>query len=156
MGEMQFPLALTYDDILLAPALSEVLPGDIDTSTRLTTNIRLSIPLVSAAKDTVTESKLAIALAKEGGIGVIHKNFDVREQAREVEKVKRSAHSVIVDPVILDPQATVRQARELMKTHNISGGPVVEGRAVVGILTKRDLRFQMEEDVPITALMTSD
>ena len=156
MSEDRFPLALTYDDILLVPDYSDVLPADIDTSTRFTRNIDLRIPIVSAAMDTVTESRLAIALAKEGGIGIIHKNCSIEAQAREVVKVKRSAHGVIVDPVTLSPEATVRQAREVMATHNVSGVPVVEGRRLVGILTKRDLRFQTEDDVPITTLMTRE
>ncbi|MSR75105.1 MAG: IMP dehydrogenase [Planctomycetes bacterium] len=155
MLEDEVPLGVTYDDLLLVPAWSEVLPSQIDTSTRLTRRILLRIPLLSAAMDTVTESRLAIALAKEGGIGIIHKNCSAEVQAREVDKVKRSAHGVITDPVTLPPTATVRTAREIMATHNISGVPVVEGRRVVGILTKRDLRFQTEEDVPITQLMTA-
>ncbi len=155
MIEDEVPLGVTYDDLLLIPDWSEVLPSQIDTSARLTRRISLRIPLLSAAMDTVTESRLAIALAKEGGIGVIHKNCSAEIQAREVDKVKRSAHGVITDPVTLPPTATVRTARELMAAHNISGVPVVEGRKVVGILTKRDLRFQTEEDVPITRLMTA-
>ena len=155
MIEDEVPLGVTYDDLLLIPDWSEVLPSQIDTSSRLTRRINLRIPLLSAAMDTVTESRLAIALAKEGGIGIIHKNCSAEIQAREVDKVKRSAHGVITDPVTLPPTATVRTARELMAAHNISGVPVVEGRKVVGILTKRDLRFQTEEDVPITRLMTA-
>ena len=155
MGEDVFPHGLTYDDILLVPAYSEVLPTEIATSTRLTRRIELNIPIVSAAMDTVTESRLAIALAKDGGIGIIHKNASVEVQAREVEKVKRSAHGVILDPVTLPPTATVKDVRALMVAHNVSGIPVVEGRRVVGILTKRDLRFQTDEDVPVTQLMTT-
>jgi len=155
-GEGFLPEGLTYDDLLLVPAYSEVLPTEIDTSTRLTRRIRLQIPIVSAAMDTVTDSRLAVALAKEGGIGVIHKNCSPDVQAREVEKVKRSAHGVIVDPITLPPTATVRDARTVMETHNVSGIPVVEAGLVVGIITKRDLRFQTEEDVAITKLMTRD
>lgn len=155
MIEDKVPLGVTYDDLLLLPAWSEVLPTEIETTTRVTRRIALRIPILSAAMDTVTESRLAIALAKEGGIGIIHKNCTPEVQAREVDKVKRSAHGVITDPVTLPPTATVRTAREIMAAHNISGVPVVEGRRVVGILTKRDLRFQTEEDVPITRLMTS-
>ena len=156
MGEDVFPEGLTYDDILLVPAYSEVLPTDIDTSTRFTRRINLNIPIVSAAMDTVTESRLAIAIAKEGGIGIIHKNATPEVQAREVEKVKRSAHGVIVDPVTLPPSALVGDAREVMATHNVSGIPVVEEGRVVGILTKRDLRFQTDEGVHITELMTKE
>ena len=155
MIEDKVPLGVTYDDLLLLPEWSEVLPTEIETTTRVTRRIALRIPILSAAMDTVTESRLAIALAKEGGIGIIHKNCTPEVQAREVDKVKRSAHGVITDPVTLPPTATVRTAREIMAAHNISGVPVVEGRRVVGILTKRDLRFQTEEDVPITRLMTS-
>ena len=155
MGEDVFPHGLTYDDILIVPAYSEVLPTEIATCTRLTRRIELNIPIVSAAMDTVTESRLAIALAKDGGIGIIHKNASVEVQAREVEKVKRSAHGVILDPVTLPPTATVKDVRALMVAHNVSGIPVVEGRRVVGILTKRDLRFQTDEDVPVTQLMTT-
>jgi IMP dehydrogenase len=150
------PLGLTYDDLLLLPGFSEVLPPDIETSTLFSRRVALRVPIASAAMDTVTESRLAVALAKEGGIGIIHKNCSVEAQAREVDKVKRSAHGVIVDPVTLPPTATVKRARELMAAYNISGIPIVEGRTVVGILTKRDLRFQTEEDVPITALMTRE
>ena len=156
MGEERFPQGLTYDDLLLVPGYSEILPTEIDTSTRLTRLIRLPIPIVSAAMDTVTESRLAIALAKDGGIGIIHKNNTADAQAQEVFKVKRSAHGVIRDPVTLPPTATVREARELMAAQNVSGIPVVHDGRVVGILTKRDLRFQIEEDVAITQLMTKE
>ena len=157
MGDDVFPHGLTYDDILLVPGYSDVLPTDIDASTRLTRRIGLPIPILSAAMDTVTESRLAIALAKEGGLGIIHKNATPEVQAREVEKVKRSAHGVIRDPVTLPPSATVKNARELMATHNVSGIPIIDQqKAVVGILTKRDLRFQTDEDVAITELMTRD
>ncbi len=151
-----FPLGVTYDDILIVPDYSEVLPSEIDTSSRFSRRVSVRVPIVSAAMDTVTESRLAIALAKEGGLGIIHKNAPIEVQAREVDKVKRSAHGVIVDPVTLPANATVKKARELMAAYNISGVPIVEGRTVVGILTKRDLRFQTEEDVPITALMTRE
>jgi IMP dehydrogenase len=154
MIDDKVPLGVTYDDLLLLPEWSEVLPTEIETTTRVTRRITLRIPILSAAMDTVTESRLAIALAKEGGIGIIHKNCTPEIQAREVDKVKRSAHGIITDPVTLPPTATVRTAREVMAAHNISGVPVVDGRRVVGILTKRDLRFQTEEDVPITRLMT--
>lgn len=151
-----FPLGVTYDDIFLVPRYSEILPTQIDTTTRLTRGITLPIPIVSAAMDTVTESRLAIALAKQGGLGIIHKNLSVEDQAREVKKVKRSAHGVIVDPVALPPETTVDEARRLMAAYNISGVPVVEGRKVIGILTKRDLRFQVEGGVPISEPMTRE
>ena len=151
-----FTLALTYDDLLLLPRWSEILPADIETTSRFTRGITVRLPISSAAMDTVTESRLAIALAKAGGIGIIHKNASIALQAREVAKVKRSAHGVIIDPVTLPPSATVREARILMAEQNVSGVPVIESGKVVGILTKRDLRFQREEDVPITELMTRD
>src|SRR5579871_2559125 len=116
--------AITFDDVLLIPARSEFTPSDADTHTRLTRGIELNIPLVSAPMDTVTESALAIALAQEGGIGIIHKNLSVTDQAREVEKVKRSENGVIVDPITLPPSATIGQAREIMRGHNISGVPI--------------------------------
>ena len=156
MAVEPIPHGLTYDDILLVPAHSEILPTEIQTATRLTRRIALNIPILSAAMDTVTESRLAIALAKAGGMGIIHKNSPAELQAQEVLKVKRSAHGVIKDPVTLPPSATVRQAREVMATQNVSGIPVIDGRRLVGILTKRDLRFQMEEDVAITELMTRE
>jgi IMP dehydrogenase len=154
MGEELFPQGLTYDDLLLVPGYSEILPSEIDTSSRFTKGIRLPVPIASAAMDTVTESRLAIAIAKDGGIGIIHKNSTKEAQAQEVLKVKRSAHGVIKDPVTLPPTATVKEARELMAAQNVSGIPVVDLGIIVGILTKRDLRFQIEENVPITELMT--
>jgi IMP dehydrogenase len=154
MGEEMFPQGLTYDDLLLVPGYSEILPSEIDTSSRFTKGIRLPVPIASAAMDTVTESRLAIAIAKDGGIGIIHKNSTKEAQAQEVLKVKRSAHGVIKDPVTLPPTATVKEARELMAAQNVSGIPVVDLGIIVGILTKRDLRFQIEENVPITELMT--
>src|SRR5438552_4663870 len=119
--------AITFDDVLLIPARSEFVPSDADTHTRLTRNIELNIPLVSAPMDTVTEAALAIALAQEGGIGIIHKNMSVENQAREVEKVKRSENGVIVDPITLPPSATIGAARRVMREYNVSGIPIVEG-----------------------------
>src|ERR1700710_2111674 len=122
--------AITFDDVLLIPARSEFVPADADTHTRLTRNIELNIPLVSAPMDTVTEAALAIALAQEGGIGVIHKNISIEAQAREVEKVKRSENGVIVDPITLPPTATIGTARRVMREYNVSGIPIVDGSAL--------------------------
>ena len=145
----------TFDDILLLPAYSAVVPRDVDTSTRLTRTIRIHIPIVSAAMDTVTESALAIALAQEGGIGIIHKNLTVDDQCREVEKVKRSANGVITDPVTLGPEERVATAQRVMHEQNISGIPIVEGGRLVGILTRRDLKFLENPEVAIADVMTS-
>ncbi|MAB78921.1 MAG: IMP dehydrogenase [Planctomycetes bacterium] len=147
--------ALTFDDVLLVPCRSEFLPSDVDLKTRFSRNVPLSIPVSSAAMDTVTEWKLAVHLAREGGIGVIHRNLSTADQIREVDKVKRSANGVILDPVTLQPQATMEQARAIMSHHNISGLPIVEGESVVGILTRRDCRFQTSDDTPVAQVMTS-
>ncbi|MEK7946191.1 IMP dehydrogenase [Pigmentiphaga sp. YJ18] len=146
--------ALTFDDVLLVPAYSAVLPRDTSLRTRLTREISLNIPLVSAAMDTVTESRLAIAMAKEGGIGIIHKNLTADEQAREVAKVKRYEAGVVLDPITIAPHMKVREVIELQHQHGISGLPVVEGRQVVGIVTNRDLRFEDRYDEPIRTVMT--
>ncbi len=146
--------ALTYDDVLILPARSGVLPREADTGTQFTRNVKLRIPLVSAAMDSVTESGLAIALAQEGGIGVIHKNLPVELQAREVEKVKRSANGVIEDPVTLPPDETVGTAKKMMAEQNISGVPIVKEGKVVGIITNRDLRFQSASERPIQEVMS--
>src|ERR1700722_10206639 len=124
--------AITFDDVLLIPARSNFIPGDADTHTRLTRKIELNIPLISAPMDTVTESALAIALAQEGGIGIIHKNLTIENQAREVEKVKRSENGVIVDPITLPPTATIAQARRMMREYNVSGIPIVEDPTLPG------------------------
>ena len=147
---------LTFDDVLIVPARSEVLPNDVSTATRLTRSIRLDVPIVSAAMDTVTEARLAIALAREGGLGVIHRNLGIEEQAAEVDKVKRSESGMIVDPLTLPPTARVADALELMATYHISGVPVTDadGR-LVGILTNRDLRFEPDYEQTVSALMTS-
>lgn len=147
---------LTFGDVLLVPAKSEVVPRDINVSTRLTRNIRLNIPLVSAAMDTVTESRLAIAIAREGGIGILHKNLSIEEQANEVEKVKRSESAMIADPITLPPEESIRRALEIMKRFHISGVPITEGGKLVGILTNRDLRFERNLDQPIHAVMTKE
>jgi IMP dehydrogenase len=154
MRETDVPIGVTYDDLLLLPGYSEILPTDIDVRSRATRNVLLHVPILSAAMDTVTSSRLAVALAKEGGLGVVHKNCTPEEQAREVEKVKRSAHGVIADPVVLTANATVAQARALMAAHNVSGVPIVDGRKVSGILTKRDLRFQTDDRALVGAVMT--
>jgi IMP dehydrogenase len=146
--------ALTFDDVLLVPAYSDILPKDTSLKTRLTRNISLSIPLVSAAMDTVTEARLAIAMAQEGGIGIIHKNLTAKEQAREVAKVKRFESGVVRDPITIPPSMKIREVIALSQQHGISGFPVVEGREVVGIITNRDLRFEEELDAEVRAKMT--
>ncbi len=147
---------LTFDDVLLLPRHSDVLPRDVTLTTRFSRNVPLNCPLASAAMDTVTEWELAVALAREGGIGIIHRNLGLEGQIREVDKVKRSANGVIQDPVTLAPDALISEAREIMSSHNISGLPIVEGKRVVGILTSRDCRFQVDEDTPVGQIMTSE
>jgi len=147
---------ITFDDVLLIPGRSDFLPGQADTSTRLTRNISINIPMVGSPMDTVTESALAIALAQEGGVGIIHKNLTVEAQVREVDKVKRSENGVILDPVTLGPQDKVSRARTLMKEQNISGVPIVNGSKLVGILTRRDLKFLGDMDRTIDAVMTKE
>ncbi|MBI9018989.1 MAG: IMP dehydrogenase [Phycisphaerae bacterium] len=146
--------AITFDDVLLTPAASDFLPKDADTRTRLTRNINLNIPLISSPMDTVTEAALAIALAQEGGIGVVHKNLTIEAQVREVDKVKRSENGVIIDPVTLRPNDPVSAARKLMTEQNISGIPIVENSKLVGIMTKRDLAFLKDDDQSLRAVMT--
>jgi len=146
--------ALTFDDVLLVPAHSTVLPREVELKTKLTRNISLNIPLVSAAMDTVTEARLAIAIAQEGGIGIIHKNMTVEEQAREVEHVKKYESGVIKDPITVSPNVTVREVMELTKAKNISGVPVVDGEDLIGIVTSRDLRFETRLDEKVTTVMT--
>jgi IMP dehydrogenase len=154
------PLALTFDDVLLVPRHSTILPSQVDVTTRLTRNISLNVPLVSAAMDTVTESRLAIAMAQHGGIGIIHKNLSVEEQASEVDRVKRSESGMIVDPITLSPEHRIYEALELMQKYRISGVPITEGGLkegrLVGILTNRDLRFETKLDQPISAVMTKE
>src|SRR6185503_10113869 len=152
--------ALTFDDVLLVPQHSTVVPTQVDVSTRLTRNIRLNVPLLSAAMDTVTESRLAIAMAQHGGPGVIHKNLSIEEQASEVDRVKRSESGMIVNPITLSPNHKIYEALELMKKYRISGVPITEdgsteGR-LAGILTNRDLRFETRTDQPISAIMTRE
>ena len=146
--------ALTFDDVLLLPAHSTVLPRDVTLRTQLTRNITLNIPLLSAAMDTVTESRLAIALAQEGGIGIIHKNMSAKAQAQQVAKVKRFESGVVKDPITIAPDMTVRDVLNLTRQHKISGLPVIEGNKLVGIVTNRDLRFETRLDLPVRNIMT--
>ncbi|MGE0157474.1 MAG: IMP dehydrogenase, partial [Geobacter sp.] len=151
----KLPEGLTFDDVLLLPAHSLVLPRDVNLTTRLSRNIALNIPLVSAAMDTVTESRAAIAMAREGGIGIIHKNMTIQEQAHEVDKVKKSESGMIVDPITMRPTQKIREALEIMARYRISGVPVINKRGkLVGILTNRDLRFETDFDLPISERMT--
>ena len=147
---------ITFDDVSLVPAYSDFVPQDADTSTHITANIRLNIPVVSAPMDTVTESALAIALAQEGGLGVIHYNMTIDQQVREVDKVKRSESGVINDPVTLGPDEPVETVRRLMTEHNISGIPIVEGRKLVGIITRRDMKFLADAGTKISSVMTKE
>ncbi len=156
MIDASIPEGLTFDDVLLQPARSGVLPADADTRTCLTRKIALHIPIVSAAMDTVTESHLAIALAQQGGIGIIHRNMSVERQAEEVDRVKRSESGMIVDPITIGPDRRISDARELMSRYRISGVPVTEGTRLVGILTNRDLRFETRSDLPIRDVMTKE
>jgi len=146
--------ALTFDDVLLVPARSDVLPREVDLSTQVSRNIRIGLPVLSAAMDTVTEARLAITMAQEGGIGVIHKNMPVDAQAREVAHVKKFESGVIADPITVSPDATIRQVIELTTARGISGVPVVSGAKVVGIVTHRDLRFERQLDAPVSTVMT--
>ncbi|HOL71707.1 MAG TPA: IMP dehydrogenase [Bryobacteraceae bacterium] len=150
------PEALTFDDVLLLPARSNVLPSEVDTRTCLSRGISLNIPIVSAAMDTVTESHLAIALAREGGIGIIHRNMPIERQAEEVDRVKRSESGMIVDPVTMEPEQKIYEALEVMKRYRISGVPVTRNGRLVGILTNRDLRFETNHDQPIENVMTKE
>ncbi len=146
--------ALTFDDVLLVPAYSEVLPREVSLVSQLTREIRLNLPVISAAMDTVTEARLAITIAQEGGLGVIHKNMTIEQQARQVDRVKKFESGVISDPITVSPDMTIRQVLQLTRAHNISGVPVVHGTKVVGIVTHRDLRFETKLDSPVTSVMT--
>jgi IMP dehydrogenase len=150
------PEALTFDDVLLLPAKSDVVPAQADTSTRLTRNIQLQIPLISAAMDTVTESRMAIAMAQQGGLGIIHRNLTIDQQASEVDKVKRSESGMIVDPITMSPDKKISDALEVMRHYRISGVPVTKDNKLVGILTNRDLRFETRTDIPISEVMTKE
>src|SRR5579885_171677 len=150
------PEGLTFDDVLLQPAHSQVIPSEADTTTCLTPKIELKIPIVSAAMDTVTESHMAIALAQQGGIGIVHRNMSIERQAEEVDRVKRSESGMIVDPVTVEPEQKISDALDVMKRYRISGVPVTKKGKLVGILTNRDLRFETRFDLPIEKVMTKE
>src|SRR3954453_1296076 len=150
------PEALTFDDVLLLPAKSDVVPATVNTETRLTRKITLNIPLISAAMDTVTESRMAIALAQQGGLGVVHRNLTIEQQAGEIDKVKRSESGMIVDPITMSPDDKISDALEVMKRYRISGVPITKNKKLVGILTNRDLRFETRTDIPISKVMTKE
>src|SRR5690349_15795518 len=150
------PEGLTFDDVVLQPAHSRLAPAEADTTTRLTPKVELKIPIISSAMDTVTESHMAIALAQQGGIGIIHRNMSLERQAEEVDRVKRSESGMIVDPVTIEPERKISEALELMKRYRISGVPVTKDGKLVGILTNRDLRFESRFDLPISEVMTKD
>jgi IMP dehydrogenase len=149
------PEALTFDDVLLVPAYSAILPTDANVSSRLTRNLMLSLPLVSAAMDTVTESRMAVAMAQLGGIGFVHRNMSIEQQAAEVARVKKSESGKIVDPVVVDPAISLREALEIMQANEISGLPVCSEGRLVGILTNRDVRFERNKDRTVSEVMTS-
>ena len=156
MAHDSIPYAFTFDDLLLLPGASAVLPGEVDLSTRLTQRIRLSIPITSAAMDTVTESETAISLARQGGIGILHRNLGIEAQALEVAKVKKSESGMILDPVTIGPREPISNVLALMERYRISGIPVVEGRRLVGIVTNRDLRFETNLDLTVNEVMTKE
>ena len=156
MNEQYIEEGLTFDDLLLVPSFSEVMPSDVDVSTFLTPSIKLNIPLISAAMDTVTEAKTAICMAQEGGIGIIHRNMGVREQAQEVEQVKKSESGMIVDPIVISPDQQLKDALDLMARYRISGIPVTRGRKLVGIITNRDLRFETNVEQKVEDVMTKE
>src|SRR5438046_3385359 len=147
---------LTFDDVLIVPAASSVLPRDVSTQTRLTRAISINIPILSAAMDTVTEGKLAIALAREGGIGIVHRNLSIEDQAQEVDKVKRSESGMITDPITMEPTASLREALNAMQHYHISGIPITETGKLVGILTNRDIRLATNVDPPVSELRARD
>src|SRR5438477_744386 len=150
------PEALTFDDVLLLPARSDVVPALASTQTQLTRNIRLNIPIISAAMDTVSETHMAIAVAQQGGLGIIHRNLTIEQQANEVDKVKRSESGMIVDPVTMSPDDKVSDALEIMRKYKISGVTITKNKKLVGILTNRDLRFETRFDVLINKVMTME
>ncbi len=156
MLEKEIRLGLTYDDVVLVPAKSQVLPSEVDTRTRLSRNIQLNIPIVSAAMDTVTEARLAIAMAQEGGIGIVHRVLSPVDQAAEIDRVKKSESGMILDPITIAPDQTIRDAHELMAKYRISGIPVTKGGKLVGILTNRDLRFETRMDLKVSQVMKRD
>src|SRR5579884_2404439 len=150
------PEGLTFDDVLLQPAHSQVIPSEADTTTCLTPKIELKIPIVSAAMDTVTEAHMAIALAQQGGLGIVHRNMSIDRQAEEVDRVKRSESGMIVDTVTIEPERKISEALEVMQRYRISGVPVTKNGRLVGILTNRDLRFETRYDLPISEVMTKE
>jgi IMP dehydrogenase len=152
----KLPEALTFDDVLLVPAYSDVVPMQVSTQTQLTRDIALNTPLISSAMDTVTESRMAIAMAQQGGIGIVHRNLSISDQAGEIDKVKRSESGMIVDPVTIGPEKTIGDALEIMRRYRISGVPVTQGKRLVGILTNRDLRFETRTEVPVGDVMTKE
>ncbi len=156
MLDKEVRVGLTFDDVVLVPAKSEVLPSEVETKTRVTRNISINIPIVSAAMDTVTESRLAIALAREGGIGVVHRVLSPPDQAAEVDKVKKSESGMIIDPITISPDQTLRDALQLMSKYRISGIPVIKNGKLVGILTNRDIRFENRMDLKVSQVMTKD
>ncbi|MAX72759.1 MAG: IMP dehydrogenase, partial [Nioella sp.] len=154
---MEIREALTFDDVLLVPGASSVLPSQADTRTRVTKSIALNIPLLSSAMDTVTESRMAIAMAQAGGMGVIHRNLDIEVQAREVRRVKRFESGIVYNPVTLRPDQTLADAKALIERYNFTGFPVVDDQGrVMGIVTNRDMRFAQKDETPVKAMMTSD
>src|SRR5713101_1466055 len=155
MNDGPIPEALTFDDVLLVPGHSAVMSTEVDTRTCLTKQISINVPVCSAAMDTVTESRLAIAVARQGGVGFIHRNMTVARQREEVDRVKRSESGMIVDPVTISPEISIRQALEIMMKYKVSGLPVTRGAKLMGILTNRDLRFERNLDQPVSAVMTS-
>src|SRR5437016_9611390 len=150
------PEALTFDDVLLLPARSDVVPAQVNTQTRLSRNITLNIPIISAAMDTVSESRLAIAIAQQGGLGIVHRNLTIEQQAGEVDKVKRSESGMIVDPITMSPDDKIADALAVMRKYKISGVPITKNKKLVGILTNRDLRFETRFDIPISKVMTKN
>jgi IMP dehydrogenase len=156
MFEEKLRECLTFDDVMLVPAYSEVLPAEVDVRTRFTRSIDLNVPIVSAAMDSVTEARAAIAMAREGGIGVVHKNLTVQQQAHEIDRVKRAESGIILNPITVRPSQSLREAVAVMRQHEVSGVPVVEGDTPVGILTARDIRFEKNLDQPVSALMTTE
>lgn len=148
--------AITFDDVLLVPSYSTVVPNQVDVSTNLTKKIKLNIPMMSAGMDTVTEDRMAIAMARQGGIGIIHKNMSIKDQADQVDKVKRSENGVITDPFYLSAEHTLADAEDLMRKFRISGVPITEGKKLVGIITNRDLKFETDYTKKISEVMTSE
>src|SRR6516164_9905124 len=156
MNAGSIPDALTFDDVLLLPGRSTVLPTEVDTTTNFSRKVKLNVPLASAAMDTVTESRLAIAIARQGGIGIVHRSMPAEKQAEEVDRVKRSESGMIVDPVTISPDITIRQALEIMNKYKISGLPVTRGPRLTGILTNRDLRFEKNDSQLVSSVMTKE